>query len=169
MYNQKLMECPQFIVANKIDVETAEEQFEVFRQKCEENGITHPIYKISTLTKEGIQELLYKTMDVLEQTPAFPLVDEVEAEERIIYRLQRQANDRSTLFEIQRDNEVYVVVSESIEKLMKRTNFRTEQSIMRFAHTLRKMGIDQALRQNGAKDGDIVRIGTFEFEFVEFD
>ncbi|MFU1722058.1 Obg family GTPase CgtA, partial [Bacillus velezensis] len=28
-------------------------------------------------------------------------------------------------------------------------------------------GVDEALRARGAKDGDLVRIGEFEFEFVE--
>ena len=35
------------------------------------------------------------------------------------------------------------------------------------ARQLRGMGVDEALRERGAKDGDIVRIGNFEFEFVD--
>lgn len=169
-YNPKLLACPQLIVANKMDVEGALEQLVAFRERAVSSGIEHPICEISTVTKYGIQQLLYRTMDILADTPAFPLVDDVaDEEERVVYRLRQEQQDGASVYEIRRENETYVVVSAAIEKLMKRTNFRTEQSIMRFAHTLRKMGIDQALRERGAKDGDLVRIGHYEFEFVEFD
>ena len=47
------------------------------------------------------------------------------------------------------------------------TNMERDESIMKFARQLRGMGVDEALRERGAKDGDIVRIGNFEFEFVD--
>ena len=47
------------------------------------------------------------------------------------------------------------------------TNMERDESIMKFARQLRGMGVDKALRERGAKDGDIVRIGNFEFEFVD--
>lgn len=45
------------------------------------------------------------------------------------------------------------------------TKFNTEESIMRFAKKLRKMGVDDKLSELGAEEGDIVRILDFEFEF----
>jgi len=47
------------------------------------------------------------------------------------------------------------------------TNFMREESIKRFARTLRQMGVDEELRKMGAIDGDVVRIRDFEFEFIE--
>ena len=47
------------------------------------------------------------------------------------------------------------------------TDFTREESIRRFARQLRSFGVDEALRQKGATDGDIVRILEYEFEFVE--
>ena len=47
------------------------------------------------------------------------------------------------------------------------TNFDRDESVMKFARQLRGMGVDEALRARGAKDGDLVRIGKFEFEFVD--
>ena len=46
------------------------------------------------------------------------------------------------------------------------TNFDHDETVMRFARQLRGMGVDEAFAR-GAKDGDLVRIGEFEFEFVE--
>jgi GTP-binding protein len=165
-YNATLIECPHIIVANKMDVAEAEENLAVFREQLEANGIEYPVFAVSTVTKQGLRELLLKTMEVLEQTPVETSFEDVE-EERVIYRLKNQQTSEGKLFDIRIEDGVYIIDSVSIEKLMKRTNFRTEQSIMRFAHTMRKMGIDEALRKLGAKDGDPVRIGKFEFEFVE--
>ncbi|MNJ79453.1 GTPase ObgE [compost metagenome] len=70
-------------------------------------------------------------------------------------------------FVISLEEDVFVVQSDSIEKMMRRLNFASEDTVLRFARTLRKMGVDEALRKRGAKDGDTVRIGEFEFEFSE--
>jgi GTP-binding protein len=59
------------------------------------------------------------------------------------------------------------VESPGIEKFIKRTNFSSYEGQLRFGRILRKMGVDKELRKLGAEDGSIVRIGDFEFEFVE--
>ena len=45
------------------------------------------------------------------------------------------------------------------------TRFNTEEAIARFANKLRKMGIDDKLKELGAEEGDLVRILDYEFEF----
>jgi GTP-binding protein len=47
------------------------------------------------------------------------------------------------------------------------TDFSREESVRRFARQLRGLGVDAALRERGAKDGDIVKLMEFEFEFIE--
>jgi len=47
------------------------------------------------------------------------------------------------------------------------TDFTHDESVRRFSRQLRGMGVDDALRERGAKDGDIVRLLDFEFEFIE--
>ena len=56
---------------------------------------------------------------------------------------------------------------DKLEKLFKMTNFDHDASVLRFARQLRTMGIDEEMRERGAKDGDLVRILKYEFEFVE--
>ena len=45
------------------------------------------------------------------------------------------------------------------------TKFGSEEGILRFAKTLRKMGIDDKLEKMGAVEGDIVKILDFSFEY----
>ncbi|MED4603852.1 GTPase ObgE [Paenibacillus validus] len=165
LYNAKLEERPQLIAANKMDIPDAEVYLESFKEQLAARGLDIPIFPISAVSKSGVQEMLYKVMDLLETIPEMPMVEElVDLSERKVYRLEEGDDDS---FVIRRDNEAFVVESPSIEKLIKRTNFSTQEAVMRFARILRKKGIDKALRERGAKDGTTVRIGGFEFEFVE--
>lgn len=48
------------------------------------------------------------------------------------------------------------------------TKFSSDQAMTRFANKLRRMGIDDRLRELGAEDGDYVRILDYEFEYKDF-
>ncbi|WP_442603488.1 GTPase ObgE [Paenibacillus sp. KN14-4R] len=164
-YNAKLEERPQLIVANKMDIPESEEQLAIFKQKLAESGKEYSIFPVSAVTKDGVQELLYKAADLLANIPDMPLLEDIaEVEERKVYRLAPK-EDQS--FTISRDNDVFVVEGAAIERLFKRTNFSTQESVLRFARILRKMGIDQALRDRGVEEGAVIRICDVEFEFVE--
>lgn len=168
LYNPKLLDRPQLIVANKMDVPESEEHLAEFRQQLEADGVEAEIFPISAVSKQGVQAVMYRAADLLETIPAFPLVDEVEdLEERKIYTLDDETGDED--FRIRRENETLVVESASIERLLKRTNLNSEDAIMRFARILRLKGVDNALRKMGAEDGTTIRIADFEFEFMEKD
>lgn len=167
LYNDKLADRPQIIAANKMDMPEAVEQLELFKQQLAEyeNGHKYHIVPISSLTKQGIQELLYKAADVLDETPVETAVEEVkENEERKVFTFKKK---EEMTFTVHKEDDVYVVVSEGIERFMQRVNLNSYDAVMRFARVMRKMGVDTALRKIGARDGDYVRIGDFEFEFFE--
>ncbi|MEC2076770.1 GTPase ObgE [Metabacillus fastidiosus] len=162
-YNLRLTERPQIIVANKMDMPEAEENLAEFKEKLNEDL---KIFPISALTREGLRELLFEIADQLENTPEFPLFDEeaVPEEHRVMYQFETEAPN----FAISRDSDgSYVLSGEKIEKLFKMTDFSREESVRRFARQLRGMGVDEALRERGAKDGDIVKLLEYEFEFIE--
>ncbi|MEB3100365.1 GTPase ObgE [Ferviditalea candida] len=165
LYSEKLSERPQIVAANKMDLPEAEENLAQFKEKLAANGGDTEIIPISAGSNQGIQPLLYRIADLLDAIPDTPDVEEVEQiAERKVYRLEHETDEE---FTVRRENDIYYVESPGIEKFIKRTNFSSQQSALRFARIMRKMGVDEALRQKGAKDGNLVRIGDFEFEFVE--
>ncbi|WP_256756757.1 GTPase ObgE [Cohnella sp. WQ 127256] len=168
LYNIKLADRPQIVAANKMDMPASEENLAEFRKKVGEINPDIVIMPISSLTKQGINELLHRVADLLESLPEPSEIEELEkqakAEEGIVYRYQSSGD---LDFKITRDNEVYVIESEAIERLMRRTQFNSYEAIMRFGRILRGAGIDAELRKRGAKDGNLIRIGKFEFEFFE--
>ncbi|GAA0396797.1 GTPase ObgE [Paenibacillus motobuensis] len=164
-YNAELAKRPQIIVANKMDIPEAADNLKEFRKQIREIHPELEILEMSSLTRQGVQEVLYKAADLLDQIPEEPAVEEVaEQTERKIYKLDKKEDNS---FTIRRENEMFVVESETIERMMKRMQLNTHEAILKLARTLRHMGVDEELRKRGAEDGTIVRIGDFEFEFVE--
>ncbi|MFF2887133.1 GTPase ObgE [Paenibacillus sp. NPDC057967] len=167
LYNEKLAERPQIIAANKMDMPEAAEQLELFKQQLEQSGSerVYEIMPISSLTKQGIQELLYKAADVLDTVAVQTEIEEVkDIEERKVYSYEKKED---ITFTIHREDEVFVVESEGITRMMKRMNLNSYDAVMRFARIMRKLGVDDSLRKAGAKDGDMVRVADFAFEFFE--
>ncbi len=167
LYNANLADRPQIIAANKMDMPEAEEQLVLFKQRLAEleEGKKHEIVPISSLTKQGIQELLYKTADLLDSIQVEAIETEPgEQAERKVYTMNKK---EEITFTIRREDEIYVVESEGIERMMKRMNLNSYDAVMRFARTMRKLGVDEALRKKGAKDGDMIRVNDFAFEFFE--
>ncbi|ACA41413.1 GTP-binding protein [Lysinibacillus sphaericus C3-41] len=146
-----------------MDMPDAEENLTAFRQKVGEDV---QIFPISAVSRQGLKELLFAIADLLEVTPEFPLYDEVEeqSDATVMYKHEAKGED----FEITRDDDgTFIISGYAIERLFKMTDFSREDGIRRFARQLRAMGVDEALRERGAQDGDTVRLQEFEFEFVD--
>lgn len=161
-YNLRLTERPQIIVANKMDMPGAEENLEQFKKKLKDDV---KIFPISAITRQGVRDLLFEIADLLENTPEFPLYEQDEpSSHRVLYKFQKEEPD----FTISRDSDgAFILSGKKVEKLFKMTDFSRDESIRRFARQLRGMGVDDALREKGAKDGDTVRLLDFEFEFID--
>lgn len=159
-YDENIIDKPHVIVANKMDMPESEEQLELFKEQLEEDI---PIFPISAVTREGLRDLLFAIADLLETIPKHTTVIE-EKENRVIYRHKEGKEP----FHITRDPDgAFVLYGDQIEKLFKMTDFNRDESIKRFSRQLRGMGVDEALRERGAEDGDTVRLLEYEFEFID--
>ncbi|SFA69035.1 GTP-binding protein [Lentibacillus halodurans] len=159
-YDPNLMERPQIIAANKMDMPGAEKNLRAFKAEINDE---YPIYSISALTKEGLREVVFGVADMLDQIPKH--TQEIEqTNEKVVYRHQKE----EASFTITRDSDgAYVLSGSKLEKLFKMTDFTKDEAVQRFSRQLRGMGVDDALRERGAKDGDTIRLMDFEFEFIE--
>ncbi|MCP1132220.1 GTPase ObgE [Paenibacillus polysaccharolyticus] len=165
LYNPVLAERPQVVAANKMDMPDSEANLEQFLQQVREVKPDIEIMPISSLTRQGVQELLYRAADLLDQIPDEPEVEEVaDLSERKVYSLEKKEDEG---FRIVRENDTFIVESVKIDRMMKRMQLNSHEAILKLARTLRHMGVDDELRKRGAVEGTIVRIGDFEFEFVE--
>lgn len=163
-YNLRLLERPQIIVANKMDMPDSEENLAHFKEQL---TVDYPIFPVSAITRQGLKDLLYEIANQLETTPEFPLHEIVEKDDEINRVMYRHESD-SVDFTISRDPDgTFVVEGAQLERLFKMTDFSRDESVRRFSRQMRTMGIDEALRERGAKDGDTVRLFEYEFEFID--
>lgn len=154
-YSEKLSNKFEIVVANKMDMESSIENLKEFKKKIDKE-----IIEISALTNKGIDELLIKVADELDKINEEDLYKEDEIESHILYKFEEEKP-----FTITKEDDVYVIRSDKIEKLFKMTKF-TDEGIRRFSNKLRRYGVDAELMKMGIKEGDIVRILDYEFEYT---
>ena len=155
-FDEKLILKPQVVIANKMDLEGAKENLERFKEKY-----NVPVYEVSAITNKGLDKVLVKIADELDNIKEEPLFSDEAFESHVLYKFKKEQP-----FTITRDNDIYVVKGKEIEKLFHMTKF-TDEGAIRFARKLRKMGIDDKLLEMGAKYGDKVQIEVLIFEFKE--
>ena len=156
-FKTNLLNKKQIVIANKMDLPKAKENLEKFKKKVDVE-----VYPISTITKEGIDKVLYRMADLLDEIKKSPLYNEEKFESHILYKFEEEKP-----FEITKEGDTWVISGDKVEKILKMTKFQTDESILRFANKLRKLGIDDKLRELGAQDGDNIRILDLEFEYKE--
>lgn len=160
-YKMNLLKRPQIIVANKMDLNDASKNLENFKKRIDEDI---PIIPISAITRDNLNQMLYKIADILETAQYISIYEEDEFLENRLYEFEEE---KSKVEINLADDGVYVVSGEVIERLFKMTNFNNHESVRRFSKMLRKYGVDHKLREAGVKNGDIVRVLKYEFEFID--
>ena len=167
-YNMRLLERPQVVVANKMDIPVASDNLKEFKKQLENDGEEVDIVEISAFTRSNIDNLLYKISDILDNTDPNTLYELDTEEESMENRVLYKHKPKDETFKITRDDTgAYVVSGPGIERAFLMTDFNRDASVRRFAQQMRSMGVDDALRERGCKNGDTVKILKGEFEFVE--
>ena len=156
-FNSKIMDKPMIIIANKMDVPGASENLEEFKKH-----VDLPIYPISAVSDGNLDDVVNILADMLDKIEKQPLYSEEKFESHVLYKFEDK--DR---FTITRDGDTWVIRGDEVEKLLKMTRFNSDEAVLRFSNKLKRMGIDDRLREMGAQEGDNVRILDFEFDYKE--
>ena len=157
-FKEDLLKRAEILVANKMDVEGAEENLKRFKELT---GIEN-IIPISAYTKDNLNELLYKIADTLDEVRS--KVDYTVITDTVVeYNFVPEKNKYEITMD---DSGFFHVDGPAIEKLFERTDFNNEVSVRQFARALRDLGVDAELRELGAEEGETIIILGYEFEFV---
>ena len=157
-FDKKVIEKPQIVVASKMDIEGSEENLKKFKEKVKDVKV----FPICAITGTGLKEVLIELSNMLDKIEKKPLYEEEKFESHILYKFKKEQP-----FTIENENGVWVIKGEQVEKLYRMTRFTTDEAALRFSNKLRRMGIDDKLKELGANDGDTVRILDIEFEYKE--
>ncbi len=156
-FNKKILDKPEIIIANKMDVPGADRNLEKFKEKLD---VT--IYPIEAISNKGLNEVVNKLADMLDTIKKEPLYEIKDVKTHVLYKYEEEVP-----FTIIKENDGYRVIGEKVEKLLKMTKFNTDESALRFASQLKKMGVDDKLKEMGAVEGDTIKILDLEFEFKD--
>ena len=155
-FDERLINKPSIIIANKMDLPGAKENLEKFRNKFKETEI----YEVSAIMKQGFDTLIIRLADIVSNTETVELYKDEDYVSHVLYKF----ND-SKPYTITRENDLWVIRGKEIEKIFKMTRFTEDESVARFARKLKGMGIEDDLEKMGAKRGDEVQIDDYIFEF----
>ena len=159
-YDLDLEKKKQIVVANKMDEDTAKENLEKFKKEFPDLKV----YETITFMHEGINEVLYATMDAIEEARKEEAESLQEKEEVVVYRYEPKRPD---FVIVNLGNHRWKIDSDKIDRLAEQVDFEKEDDTYQFAATLKKMGVDKALYEKGARDGDQVIVGTFIMDYSE--
>ena len=157
-YSEKLSKRTQIIVANKADIITDENLYKELEKVAKEHN--QKIFKISGATGEDVEELMNYVSKTLKTLPKENLIEIKEKEK--VYTLKDEPD-----FTITKIKGAFVVKGEKIDSIMRKVNIGDYESLFYLHRKLDEIGLNQALKKQGIKDGDIVKIGDYEMEWED--
>lgn len=161
-YNSDIAAKPQVIAANKMDVLSPEEQEEVLQKikdEFEPKGVK--VFATSTITGQGLNELLYYVSKSLQEMGDEKVVFEQEYDPEIELHTEEEA------FTVEYDSKMheYVIEGPKIDKMLGYTNLDSEKGFLFFQNFLVENGILDRLEELGINEGDTVRMYGNSFEY----
>ena len=152
-----LLDRPQFVALNKIDVPEGRELAELVKPDLEARG--YRVFEISTVSHEGLRQLSYALGDLVATERE---ARRVEAAERPRIVIRPKAVDESkftVLVEGGSYGNIYRVLGAKPERWVQQTDFTNEEAIGFLADRLAKLGVEDGLFKAGAVGGSTVIIG----------
>jgi Obg family GTPase CgtA len=151
-----LLERPQLIALNKVDVPDGRDMAALVRPTLEERG--YRVFEISAVSREGLRELSFALAELVDADRAARIAA-AEAKPRIVLR-PKAVDEKEFTIRFEGGTEgLYRVLGAKPERWVQQTDFNNEEAVGFLADRLAKLGIDEALFEAGAEPGAAVVIG----------
>lgn len=159
LYKEDFLKRPMVIAANKQDMPGAAENLAELREAL---GEKYEIFPISALTGEGVQPLLWRVKQLVDETPPLPI------QQPVAEQVRRTVVREEAPFVISRDADgIWQVGGRRVEKLVSMTDLENDDAVLRMQRIFVQMGLEDALLEAGVQPGDTVNIAGNEFDYVE--
>ncbi len=157
LFDPNLAEKSQLVALNKIDQPEVEERVRELKAKFKKQKVA--LLTVSALARTGARELLLKAVERLVEAP--PL-DRIQTSMPVY----RPAVDPRA-FTVGREPPGWRVKGASIERAAAMTFWEHDGSVRRFQKLMERLGVDKALMEAGAREGETVYVGEYELEYRE--
>jgi GTP-binding protein len=158
LFDPELAEKQQVVAINKIDLPDVAEKLQDLEERF--RSIDKEVFKISALARDGLRQILYAAHQALQDSEVYTR----SVEEIPIYRPEPDPRE----FHVTREDDGgWRIEGPAIERAAKMTYWEFDEAVRRFQRLLNRLGVEDALRNAGAKDGDTIRIGEHELEWLD--
>lgn len=156
-HSEQLASVYQIVALNKIDSvdeETRQHYMQEFKK------LSDDVFLISAATRENLTEFMHFVSKKVDEIPKPVIVVDVEEDDGAM------DNDDSSYSVYKVDKHTFVVEGGKIFRLANVTDGRNTEQLYRFQNILKAMGVFDALKEAGVQEGDIVKIGHLEFDYL---
>src|SRR4051794_21397380 len=148
-YRPDLLDRPRLVVGSKADVAF----FELADSFPDEQTL-----ELSAVTRQGLDEFLGRLGTLVGEARAV----EPDPEPFVLLRPVEEG------FSVVRDDDgAWRVSGRGAERVVAMADLTNIEAMEYVQHRLRTMGVERALARAGAREGDVVRIGPVELDYVE--
>lgn len=158
LFDAVLAKKPQLCAVNKIDLPNVQTRLDEFRDNFRVAGVK--AFFISTVTREGITELMAETMRLQSQ-----MTDVNDIGVNMHRKVFRPQPKKDVVPYVCKDGHTFVVVAPDLERMLVRKGIATSEVRGQLQRQLIKLGLDQALQRSGIQLGDKIRCGKLEWEW----
>lgn len=160
-YNEKLAKRIQIVALNKVDLVSDTDEVETLKSELENLG--YEIFVISAVTGQGLNELLSRTIQLLDEIGEVEPIFDFEPAEEMIYT----PDFKEKQFSIEQFDHLFIVKAAFLERLINSVNFEDLDSIGFFQRVLKDKGVFEELERMGIQDEDVVQLEEIEFEYFK--
>ncbi|MFW5999034.1 MAG: GTPase ObgE [Halanaerobiaceae bacterium] len=162
-YNQAMAKLPQIVALNKIDLTEARENLPEVKEELEGRG--YEVFPISAVTGDGVDDLVHRTGELLEEIPDYRVIDEKKQQESVVIKPDFAEKEEIMIKKI--GERKYRIEGTLVEETVEKTDFSSDAGLQRLLRILRHHGLEKKMEQAGLSEGDTVLIGPVEFDYVE--
>ncbi len=156
-HSARLAEKPQIVAATKMDLTGADKALAAFQRGLKKEKINSgvKVFPLSSATQKGLKDLMSAVLKAADNAPEAPVFrpDRLDVVIEPDFKVEPLADSR------------FRVAGRAVERLMAITNFDQDEAVARFQNILKKMGVEDELRRQGAEKGDAVEVGERQFTF----
>ena len=151
----------QIVALNKVDLIADPTEIEALKAELEKLG--YEVFIISAVTGQGLNELLSRTIQLLDEIGEVEPIFDFEPEAEIVYT----SDFKEKQFTVEKFDHLFVVKGAFLERLINSVNFEDLDSIGFFQRVLKDKGVFAELEKMGIQDEDVVQLDDIEFEYFK--
>ena len=155
-YNPELLTRGSVVAANKMDLNPEPDSLESLAAACERSGL--PLFEISAATGAGLGPLLLFLESIVDRARRERPTTGTE----VTYGPPADGD----YLAVSRDGERFVVQGRAVERMVRMTDWNNEEAVAHLAARLRRAGVEEVLKREGAVSGDEVEIAGKVFDFL---